>query len=260
MATEGGTSGIGSISPTRNSRIIKASTRSESTQNRRCFNGGMGSSAGTGRWMCQISFMSQGRTGIRTRTESNPPRLTRSRYWMKVIPMELPTRKVAGSPTRVNRPAELLMMAVRMTGGMKSRSRSWHTLMTTGAISITMVALGRNAQRGAVRTISPKRKRLPLPRVASRKRTLNCSKSPVGTRVRATTMPPNRSEMEPPAVCAACRNSSRVKTPKSSMTLTPSIAASTKSSRFRAMERMTPPKTRRVTATCKSLMVVPPES
>jgi hypothetical protein len=30
--------------------------------------------------------------------------------------MELPTRKVAGSPTRVNMPAELLMMAVRIKG------------------------------------------------------------------------------------------------------------------------------------------------
>jgi len=60
--------------------------------------------------------------------------------------MALPTRKVAGSPTRVSMPAELLTTAVRIMGPTKSTFSAWATRMTTGAMRITVVALGRKAQ------------------------------------------------------------------------------------------------------------------
>jgi len=82
--------------------------------------------------------------------------------------MELPTRNVAGSPTSVSNPAELLMMAVITSGPTKSTSSSRATRMMIGASSTTVVAFGSTAHSGATSRISPSRKRLPLPWVRRR--------------------------------------------------------------------------------------------
>jgi hypothetical protein len=87
---------------------------------------------------------------------------------MKDIPTSLPTRNVAGSPTSVSMPAELLMTAVRTMGPTKSTSRAFATLMMMGASSITVVAFGSTAQSGAMSNTRPSRNRLPLPPVAIR--------------------------------------------------------------------------------------------
>ncbi len=92
-----------------------------------------------------------------TSTANRPPRLTRYRYSAKDIPMALPTRKVAGSPTRVSIPAELLTTAVRTMGPTKSTLSARATPMMTGATRITVVALGRKAQIGATRATSRSR-------------------------------------------------------------------------------------------------------
>ena len=84
------------------------------------------------------------------------------------MPMELPTRNVAGSPTSVNNPAELLTIAVRISGPTKSTSSATATRTMTGARRITVVAFGRNAHNGATSAMSRSRNRLPLPRVARR--------------------------------------------------------------------------------------------
>ena len=69
--------------------------------------------------------------------------------------MELPTRNVAGSPTRVSMPAELEMIAVSTMGPTKSISRAIATRMIIGASSTTVVALGSTAHKGATRIINP---------------------------------------------------------------------------------------------------------
>ncbi|MCY1304845.1 hypothetical protein D9M70_546170 [compost metagenome] len=66
--------------------------------------------------MIQRSRINHGNMGTMTRMAITPPRLTRCKYWEKVMPIELPTRKVAGSPTSVSKPAELLIMAVSTIG------------------------------------------------------------------------------------------------------------------------------------------------
>ncbi|MOA26782.1 hypothetical protein D3C78_1476000 [compost metagenome] len=84
------------------------------------------------------------------------------------MPIELPTRKVAGSPTRVSMPAALLTIAVMTMGPTISTLSARATRMITGASRITVVALGRNAHTGATSSTSRIRKRLPLPPVACR--------------------------------------------------------------------------------------------
>ncbi len=84
------------------------------------------------------------------------------------MPIELPTRNVAGSPTSVSIPAELLTMAVITIGPTMLTLRARATAMMTGASRITVVAFGRNAHTGATSATSRTRKRLPLPPVARR--------------------------------------------------------------------------------------------
>ena len=68
------------------------------------------------------------------------------------MPIELPTRNVAGSPTSVSRPAELLMIAASIIGGTKSMSSAFATPMMMGASSTTVVAFGSRAHSGATST------------------------------------------------------------------------------------------------------------
>ena len=71
--------------------------------------------------------------------------------------MALPTRKVAGSPTRVSMPAELLTTAARIMGPTKSTLSARATRTMTGATRITAVALGRKAHTGATRATRRRR-------------------------------------------------------------------------------------------------------
>ena len=87
---------------------------------------------------------------------------------MKDSPIALPTRKVAGSPTRVSMPAALLTMAVMISGPTKSTLSVLQTPMMTGATRMTAVALGSRAQTGATSATMSSRSRLPLPPVARR--------------------------------------------------------------------------------------------
>ncbi len=128
----------------------------------------VGSVAGSSRFRFQMSRISHGSRAVRASRVSSPPRLTFCRYSPKLMPMELPTRKVAGSPTSVSRPAVLLTMAVRIIGGTMSMSSSRATRMMTGASSTTVVALGSTAHSAPTRMTRPIRKRLPLPRVKRR--------------------------------------------------------------------------------------------
>ena len=66
------------------------------------------------------------------------------------MPIELPTTNVAGSPTRVNRPAALLTRAVMISGATKSTFSARATATMMGASSTTVVAFGSSAQTGAV--------------------------------------------------------------------------------------------------------------
>ena len=52
---------------------------------------------------------------------------------MNVMPMELPTKKVAGSPTRMSSPAELLTIAISTSGATKSTFNAEATRMIMGA-------------------------------------------------------------------------------------------------------------------------------
>ncbi len=112
--------------------------------------------------------MISGSSGTSTSNDRTPPRLTRRRYWPKVMPIELPTRNVAGSPTSVSSPAALLTMAVSTRGLTKSTSRALDTRTRTGARRTTVVAFGSSAHTGATSAMSSSRKSLPLPRVARR--------------------------------------------------------------------------------------------
>ena len=191
---------------------------------------------------CQICGMRSGSSGTMARTASSPPRLTCRRYCPNDIPTELPTRKVAGSPTSVSIPAELLTMAVRIIGPTKSTFSARATAMTIGATSITVVAFGRKAQTGATIATSRSRNRRPLPPVACRNRSPTRSNTPVLARTRATTMPPNSRASGPPAVFAASTTSSVVRSPSASSSDTPSRAATAMSMTSSAMTRITPPK------------------
>ena len=171
--------------------------------------------------------------------------------------MELPTRNVAGSPISVSNPAELLMMAVTTIGPTKSTSSSFVMRMMTGASRITVVAFGRNAQSTDTSATTPSRKRLPLPFVADRNRMPICSKMPVGSRVRATTIPPKSRDSGPPADWTAFRMSCRVKIPKMINVLTPSMAATAMSITLMAIARMTPAKTARMMMDWSSNVMVP---
>ena len=62
---------------------------------------------------------------------------------------------VAGSPTSVRMPAVLPTSAHRITGVTKSTSSARASRIMIGAVRITVVALGRNAQIGAIMTIRP---------------------------------------------------------------------------------------------------------
>ena len=125
--------------------------------------------------------------------------------------------------------------------------------MMMGATRITVVALGRNAQIGATRATIPRRNRLPLPRVRIRKRVPMFSKIPVGSRVRATTMPPNSSASGSWHDPTEFITSSRPYMPKAVSVHTPSRAARTMSIQSKAMARMTPIKTTRMRMLCGSL-------
>jgi len=70
------------------------------------------------------------------------------------MPIELPTRKVAGSPTSVSMPAELLTTAVITSGPTKLTLRARATPTITGANRITVVAFGSSAQTGATTATS----------------------------------------------------------------------------------------------------------
>src|SRR5215470_14134164 len=96
--------------------------------------------------------MTQGSRGTITSRDNRPPRLTRLRYSVNVMPMELPTRKVAGSPTRISRPAELLTMAISTSGATISTFNAPATLMTIGANSNTVVALGKTRKTHPARS------------------------------------------------------------------------------------------------------------
>ena len=166
---------------------------------------------------------------------------------MKVMPIALPTMKVAGSPTRVSSPAALLIIAARIKGTTKPSSSARATRMTTGASSTTAVALGRSAHTGATSSISPSRKRLPLPRVSRRNRVPSCSKMPVGARMRATTMPPKSSASGAPPVLTMPKTSFSPTTPNTISIVTPSSAVSTMSRTSKAISTITPASTASVT-------------
>ncbi len=101
--------------------------------------------------------MTQGSNGKITSKDNRPPRLTCLRYWVNVMPMELPTKKVAGSPTRMSSPAELLTIAISTSGATISTFNAEATRMIMGANSNTVVALGKKAQR-TTSTITPSEK------------------------------------------------------------------------------------------------------
>ncbi len=89
-------------------------------------------------------------------------------YSPKLMPIAWPTMNVAGSPTSVSSPAELLTMAVTINGRTMSMSSAFATRTMIGASSTTVVAFGSSAHSGATSAISSSRKRLPLPCVARR--------------------------------------------------------------------------------------------
>jgi len=160
--------------------------------------------------------------------------------------MAWPTRKVAGSPTRVSSPAALESMAVRIMGPTKSTSSSSQTRMITGARRITVVALGRMAQTRLTRAVSSSRKRRPLPRVITRKRTPRFSNTPVGASTRATTMPPNSSDSEPSEAVTVFMTSLWSTAPARVRAERPRSPARVMSRRLQAMQRITAPKTRQM--------------
>ena len=187
----------------------------------------------------QTSGMSRGRNGTMTSTASRPPRLTCLRYCVNVIPIALPTMKVAGSPTSVSSPAALLTIAVITIGPTKPTSRAFETRMMMGASRITVVAFGRNAHTTATVSTSMSRKRLPLPPVSRRNGAPSRSKMPDFSSTCATTMPPKRSAMAPPAVAGTTRKSLSSRMPVTIIAPTPSSAASAMSTRSKAMARIT---------------------
>ena len=162
------------------------------------------------------------------------------------MPIELPTRNVAGSPTSVSNPAELLRMAISTSGPMKSTSSARAVRTTIGASRMTVVAFGSTAHSGTTIATMPSTKRLPLPRVRRRKRAPSWSNKPVGTSTRATTMPPKSSAMAPLAVPKTSSTSLPSSTPPSTSRLTPSSPATTMSIRSKAMARITPKNTIRM--------------
>ena len=155
------------------------------------------------------------------------------------MPIALPTRKVAGSPTRVSRPAALLTMAVRIIGGTKLTSSACATRMITGASRITVVAFGRSAHTTATIATRINRKRRPLPPVARSSGPPTRSNMPVVSSTRATTMPPNSSASGPPADWAAARKSFSSRMPAAIMAHTPSSVATAMSITSKAITRMT---------------------
>ncbi len=157
IATAGGTICVGSSSPNRKSSTMTASAASASTTKAGRWIGGGGAAGGSSTWALQICGIRRGSSGTITSTASRPPRLTFCRYWPNDRPIALPTRKVAGSPTRVSMPAELLTIAVRIIGPTKSTFRARATAMMIGATRITVVALGRNAHTGATTATSRRR-------------------------------------------------------------------------------------------------------
>ena len=121
IATAGGTIGVGSDSPNDEQPDHQSERPQRPARRTRAFSsGGSGAVDGSGRRMRHSRGMSRGSSGTSTSTEMSPPRLTVAGNSPKLMPIELPTRNVAGSPTSVSSPAELLMMAVRISGPTKS--------------------------------------------------------------------------------------------------------------------------------------------
>ncbi len=153
---------------------------------------------------------------------------------------------VAGSPTSVSSPAELLTIAVRINGRTMSMSSAFATRTITGAINTTVVAFGSNAHSGATSTSNSSRNRLPLPRVAVRYPALIRSKMPVLPSVCATIMPPASNSSGPDAESMLAITSALSRMPVASSTLTPSSAATAISTMSNAIATITAANTARV--------------
>src|SRR5215469_8146472 len=149
MATAGGETGLGRLSPTTNKAIITPSTtRQASITHGRLMRGrGIGPAAGTRTH--HIDRNDSGNIATTANIAIRPPGLRSARYWVKDSPIALPTMNVAGSPTRVSNPELLATNTSNITGWTKSTPMRWQRLMINGAIRITTVALGKTAQMGA---------------------------------------------------------------------------------------------------------------
>src|SRR5262249_19043129 len=147
MAVLGGTIRTGKKSPKRKSSTITSRTTSEDAANRGYLSGSSFKSAVRAHWVRQILLMTQGSSGTITSRDNRPPRLTRLRYSVKVMPMELPTRKVAGSPTRISKPAELLTIAINTSGGIISTFNAPTTQIRMRAHNNNLSALGQKGAR-----------------------------------------------------------------------------------------------------------------
>ncbi len=106
--------------------------------------------------------------------------------------IELPTIKVAGSPTMVNRPALLATNTIKISSGTKLMFSSAAMGGISGASSITVVALGSMAQTGVVIATMPSSRRLPSPRAMITIWVARYSKILVGSKARTITITPKK--------------------------------------------------------------------
>ena len=79
------------------------------------------------------------------------------------MPMPDPTMNVAGSPTRVNNPAEFAIATRKTSGGTGSRPMRSHARSRIGAKSRITVAFGRKAQVGMAASAKAISRRAPPP-------------------------------------------------------------------------------------------------